>query len=110
MLETPFVNLINFALLVSTNDARHHFVVGKTKTLLEFGLRRAQVISLTGKIIDGKKIRKTFLSMIHQKNLTYLKCRGLMVEWVHQSTVTLGHLMQQGIIYLTTSILVCLVL
>ncbi|XP_028186510.1 nicotinate phosphoribosyltransferase 1-like [Glycine soja] len=42
LLETPFVNLINFALLVSTNDARHHFVVGKTKTLLEFGLRRAQ--------------------------------------------------------------------
>ncbi|KAG5061193.1 hypothetical protein JHK87_002222 [Glycine soja] len=42
LLETPFVNLINFASLVSTNAARHRFVAGKTKTLLEFGLRRAQ--------------------------------------------------------------------
>ncbi|RDY09694.1 Nicotinate phosphoribosyltransferase 2, partial [Mucuna pruriens] len=42
LLETPFVNLINFASLVSTNAARHRFVAGKSKTLLEFGLRRAQ--------------------------------------------------------------------
>ena len=54
MLETPFVYLINFASLVSTNAARHRFVAGKPKTLLEFGLRRAQVISHTGKIIDEK--------------------------------------------------------
>uniref|UniRef100_A0A0R0HLM2 nicotinate phosphoribosyltransferase n=1 Tax=Glycine max TaxID=3847 RepID=A0A0R0HLM2_SOYBN len=42
LLETPFVYLINFASLVSTNAARHRFVAGKPKTLLEFGLRRAQ--------------------------------------------------------------------
>ncbi|MCI17274.1 nicotinate phosphoribosyltransferase-like protein, partial [Trifolium medium] len=42
LLETPFVNLINYASLVSTNAARHRFVAGKSKTLLEFGLRRAQ--------------------------------------------------------------------
>ncbi|KAI3794094.1 hypothetical protein L1987_36721 [Smallanthus sonchifolius] len=41
-LETPFVNLINFASLVTTNAARHRFVAGKNKLLLEFGLRRAQ--------------------------------------------------------------------
>ncbi|KAL9326940.1 hypothetical protein ACSQ67_007585 [Phaseolus vulgaris] len=42
LLETPFVNLINYASLVSTNAARHRHVAGKSKTLLEFGLRRAQ--------------------------------------------------------------------
>ncbi|KAL3616132.1 Nicotinate phosphoribosyltransferase 2 [Castilleja foliolosa] len=41
LLETPFVNLINFASLVATNAARHRFVAGKSKMLLEFGLRRA---------------------------------------------------------------------
>ena len=43
LLETPFVNLVNYASLVTTNAARHRFVAGKSKTLLEFGLRRAQV-------------------------------------------------------------------
>ncbi|XP_020590360.1 nicotinate phosphoribosyltransferase 2-like isoform X2 [Phalaenopsis equestris] len=42
LLETPFVNLVNFASLVTTNAARHRLVAGKSKTLLEFGLRRAQ--------------------------------------------------------------------
>ncbi|KAL3647001.1 Nicotinate phosphoribosyltransferase 2 [Castilleja foliolosa] len=42
LLETPFVNLISFASLVATNAARHRFVAGKSKMLLEFGLRRAQ--------------------------------------------------------------------
>ncbi|XP_010270181.1 PREDICTED: nicotinate phosphoribosyltransferase 1-like isoform X3 [Nelumbo nucifera] len=42
LLETPFVNLINYASLVATNAARHRFVAGKSKVLLEFGLRRAQ--------------------------------------------------------------------
>ncbi|KAL5719604.1 nicotinate phosphoribosyltransferase [Ranunculus cassubicifolius] len=42
LLETPLVNLINFASLVTTNAARHRFVAGKSKSLLEFGLRRAQ--------------------------------------------------------------------
>lgn len=43
LLETAFVNLINYASLVATNAARHRFVAGKSKLLLEFGLRRAQV-------------------------------------------------------------------
>ncbi|KAH7671223.1 Nicotinate phosphoribosyltransferase family protein [Dioscorea alata] len=42
LLETPFVNLVNYASLVTTNASRHRFVAGKSKTLLEFGLRRAQ--------------------------------------------------------------------
>ncbi|XP_030498609.1 nicotinate phosphoribosyltransferase 1 [Cannabis sativa] len=42
LLETPFLNLINYASLVATNAARHRFVAGKSKLLLEFGLRRAQ--------------------------------------------------------------------
>ncbi|KAK4772456.1 hypothetical protein SAY86_014231 [Trapa natans] len=42
LLETPFVNLVNYASLVTTNAARHRFVAGKSKLLLEFGLRRAQ--------------------------------------------------------------------
>lgn len=42
LLETTFVNLVNYASLVTTNAARHRFVAGKAKGLLEFGLRRAQ--------------------------------------------------------------------
>lgn len=45
LLETPFLNLINYASLVATNAARHRFVAGKSKLLLEFGARRAQVSS-----------------------------------------------------------------
>lgn len=47
LLETPFVNLINYASLVTTNAARHRFVAGKSKLLLEFGLRRAQVTKVS---------------------------------------------------------------
>ncbi|XP_020088781.1 nicotinate phosphoribosyltransferase 2-like [Ananas comosus] len=42
LLETPFLCLVNYASLVTTNAARHRLVAGKSKTLLEFGLRRAQ--------------------------------------------------------------------
>uniref|UniRef100_A0A2P2LWB6 nicotinate phosphoribosyltransferase n=1 Tax=Rhizophora mucronata TaxID=61149 RepID=A0A2P2LWB6_RHIMU len=42
LLETPLLNQVNYASLVATNAARHRFISGKTKVLLEFGLRRAQ--------------------------------------------------------------------
>ncbi|KAM0823877.1 hypothetical protein ACQ4PT_070568 [Festuca glaucescens] len=42
LLETPFLTLVNYASLVTTNAARHRLVAGKEKNLLEFGLRRAQ--------------------------------------------------------------------
>ncbi|GMH24080.1 hypothetical protein Nepgr_025923 [Nepenthes gracilis] len=42
LLETTLVNLVNYASLVATNAARHRFVAGKSKILLEFGLRRSQ--------------------------------------------------------------------
>ncbi|KAJ3683466.1 hypothetical protein LUZ60_013693 [Juncus effusus] len=42
LLETPFLSLVNYASLVTTNAARHRLVAGKSKSLLEFGLRRAQ--------------------------------------------------------------------
>ncbi|GJM97186.1 hypothetical protein PR202_ga14093 [Eleusine coracana subsp. coracana] len=42
LLETPFLSLVNYASLVTTNAARHRFIAGKSKNLLEFGLRRAQ--------------------------------------------------------------------
>ncbi|KAI4325529.1 hypothetical protein MLD38_030917 [Melastoma candidum] len=42
LLETPILNLVNYASLVTTNASRHRSVAGKSKLLLEFGLRRAQ--------------------------------------------------------------------
>ncbi|KAE8660260.1 Nicotinate phosphoribosyltransferase [Hibiscus syriacus] len=42
LLETPVLNLLNFASLVATNAARHRLVARKFKMLLEFGLRRAR--------------------------------------------------------------------
>jgi nicotinate phosphoribosyltransferase len=42
LLESTILNACNYASLIATNAARFRLAVGKTPTLLEFGLRRAQ--------------------------------------------------------------------
>ncbi len=42
LIETTLLTLVNFPSLVTTNAARHRIAIGPKKTLLEFGLRRAQ--------------------------------------------------------------------
>lgn len=42
LMETTLLVLCNYASLLTTNAARHRLAVGPSKTLLEFGMRRAQ--------------------------------------------------------------------
>uniref|UniRef100_A0AC35TU94 Nicotinate phosphoribosyltransferase n=1 Tax=Rhabditophanes sp. KR3021 TaxID=114890 RepID=A0AC35TU94_9BILA len=42
LLETPFLNFVNFSSLIATNAARFRHVAGPRINLLELGLRRAQ--------------------------------------------------------------------
>jgi len=42
LLETPFLNLTSYSSLITTNAARMRLAAGDDKTLVEFGLRRAQ--------------------------------------------------------------------
>ncbi|CBZ49830.1 nicotinate phosphoribosyltransferase, related [Neospora caninum Liverpool] len=42
LIETAVLNILNFAILVATNAARHRLAAGWDKVLLEFGARRAQ--------------------------------------------------------------------
>eukprot|EP00761_Pharyngomonas_kirbyi_P013120 gb/GECH01013147.1/.p1 GENE.gb/GECH01013147.1/~~gb/GECH01013147.1/.p1 ORF type:complete len:568 (+),score=143.32 gb/GECH01013147.1/:1-1704(+) len=42
LLESTLLCLVNYPSLVATNAARHRLAVGPDKTILEFGLRRAQ--------------------------------------------------------------------
>eukprot|EP00792_Barthelona_sp_PAP020_P005370 TRINITY_DN2620_c0_g1_i1.p1 TRINITY_DN2620_c0_g1~~TRINITY_DN2620_c0_g1_i1.p1 ORF type:complete len:537 (-),score=153.77 TRINITY_DN2620_c0_g1_i1:70-1596(-) len=42
LIETPLLNCVNYATLMSTNACRHRIAAGFNASLLEFGLRRAQ--------------------------------------------------------------------
>lgn len=42
LIETPLLNCVNFATLMATNALRFRLRAGADKTLMEFGLRRAQ--------------------------------------------------------------------
>ena len=95
LLETTLVNLVNFASLVATNTARHRIVAGNDKLLLEFGLRREQVLVLSFKHIALVSFCTRQCDVV-QQCLLLPYCRGLTEELVCQDTATWVVLMQQG--------------
>ncbi len=74
LLETTILNLLNYPTLIATNAARFRLVAGKEKSLLEFGLRRAQ--GPAGGLLASKyAMLGSFNSMIYVKyKFRHLKC------------------------------------
>uniref|UniRef100_M8CQK8 nicotinate phosphoribosyltransferase n=1 Tax=Aegilops tauschii TaxID=37682 RepID=M8CQK8_AEGTA len=89
LLETPFLSLVNYASLVTTNAARHRLVAGKPKNLLEFGLRRAQVGLTLFRFASFDSLSLTW-------TYEHTSIRGQMEESVHQDILIWEDLMQQA--------------
>ncbi|EMS54141.1 Nicotinate phosphoribosyltransferase [Triticum urartu] len=88
LLETPFLSLVNYASLVTTNAARHRLVAGKPKNLLEFGLRRAQVGLTLFRFASFDSLSLTW-------TYEHMSIRGQMEESVHQDILIWEDLMQR---------------
>ena len=82
LLETTLLCLVNYPSLMATNAARFRLAAGPTKTLLEFGLRRSQVL--------GSSVAAAAERL----------CRVLTVVCLLQDMHTLVGLMQQAMCWL----------